>query len=192
MHQCHASVRQTAFDGRARGAAPRPGRTSSPPRGVAASSVWEESFSRKDIVTPEVLGKDLHQITPPTRHFFSLRAPEFSRLRPEDPGRGNRPGLRHRQARTSSVCCRDPSYVATTADSWTVHNRAFIGMTCPGSARIPAANRAHIGVQGDQGEADKLVLRRPSLMSTMSSAWGKRWWPPPRKTAPTCGCFKYF
>ncbi|KAG0720219.1 hypothetical protein GWK47_048940 [Chionoecetes opilio] len=87
--------------GRARGAAPRPGRTSSPPRGVAASSAWRvlqpEGHSdpqRWFIDTMMPLSLIDH---PPTRHFFSLLAPEFSAPSRRTLGRGKRPGLRHRQ-----------------------------------------------------------------------------------------------
>ncbi|KAG0721594.1 hypothetical protein GWK47_046180 [Chionoecetes opilio] len=63
------------------------------------------------------------------KHFFSLLAPEFSAPSRRTLGR-EIDQVSATPSRTSSVCCYDTSYVATTADSWTVHNRAFIGMTC--------------------------------------------------------------
>ncbi|KAG0719854.1 hypothetical protein GWK47_007052 [Chionoecetes opilio] len=40
MHSAMLQCVRTAFDGASKRGCPRPGRTSSPPRGVAASSAW--------------------------------------------------------------------------------------------------------------------------------------------------------
>ncbi|XP_076034188.1 uncharacterized protein LOC143020993 isoform X2 [Oratosquilla oratoria] len=100
----------------------------------------EESFSRKDRVTPEVLRKTCTRWFidtmmplsivdhPTTRHFFSLIAPDFSL-----PSRRTlRRDIDQMLATAKSDLCNllyNTSYVATTADSWAAHNRAFIGMT---------------------------------------------------------------
>ncbi|KAG0724547.1 hypothetical protein GWK47_040377 [Chionoecetes opilio] len=62
-----------------------------------------------------------------------------------------------------------------TADSWTSHNRAFIGMTCHWIGRISAANMAHCRGQ-DQGEATNVVTLQHghSLMFTMSFGPGEQ------------------
>lgn len=65
---------------------------------------------------------------PATRHFFSLLAPEFSA-----PSRRALMSEIDQASATArldlSTTLYDTSYVATTADTWTAHDRAFIGMT---------------------------------------------------------------
>ncbi|KAG0728223.1 hypothetical protein GWK47_032944 [Chionoecetes opilio] len=140
--QCHASVRQEGpLMGRARGAAQGQGGRAPRQEGWPPKLCLEESFSRKDIVTPEVLRKTctrwfidtmmpLSLIDhPTTRHFFSLLAPEFSAPSRRTLGREIDQVSATAKSDLFSMLY-DTSYVATTADSWTVHNRAFIGMTC--------------------------------------------------------------
>ncbi|KAG0723926.1 hypothetical protein GWK47_041696 [Chionoecetes opilio] len=89
----------------------------------------EESFSRKDIVTPEVLRKTCTR-SPHHQAFLQPPGAGVFRSVQEDPGQGNRPGFSATAKSDLFSMLYDTSYVATTADSWTVHNRAFIGMTC--------------------------------------------------------------
>ncbi|KAG0718556.1 hypothetical protein GWK47_052222 [Chionoecetes opilio] len=156
---CFRGVR-TAFDGASKRGCPRPGRTT-PRQEGGRQLCLEESFSRKDIVTPEVLRKTctrwfidtmmpLSLIDHPTTgHFFSLLAPEFSAPSRGTLGGENRPGLRHRQVGPLQYAV-DTSYVATTADAGrrtTGLHWHDVPLDRPGSP----PPTWHIGVQGDQG-----------------------------------------
>lgn len=66
---------------------------------------------------------------PTTRHFFSLLSPEFSAPSRRTLGRDIDQAWATAKSDLSNALY-EASYVATTADSWTAHNRAFIGMTC--------------------------------------------------------------
>ncbi|KAG0716703.1 hypothetical protein GWK47_009063 [Chionoecetes opilio] len=75
--QCHASVRQDGLDGASKRGCPKAREDELPAKRGGRQLCLEESFSRKDIVTHEVLRR-LAPDHPTTRHFFSLLAPEFS------------------------------------------------------------------------------------------------------------------
>ncbi|KAG0724615.1 hypothetical protein GWK47_040242 [Chionoecetes opilio] len=90
MHSAMLQCVRTAFDGASKRGCPKAREDELPAKRGGRQLCLEESFSRKDIVTPEVLRKTctrwfidtmmpLSLIDhPTTRHFFSLLAPEFS------------------------------------------------------------------------------------------------------------------
>ncbi|KAG0710625.1 hypothetical protein GWK47_022411 [Chionoecetes opilio] len=98
MHSAMLHCVPTAFDGGSRGAAQGQGGRAPRQEGWPPSPCLEESFSRKDIGTPEVRGKTC----------TSLLAPEFSA-----PSRGTLGREIARSppppSRTSSVCCMTPA-----------------------------------------------------------------------------------
>ncbi|KAG0710623.1 hypothetical protein GWK47_022410 [Chionoecetes opilio] len=141
MHSAMLQCVRTAFDGASKRGCPKAREDELPAKRGGRQLCLEESFSRKDIVTPEVLRKTctrwfidtmmpLSLIDhPTTRHFFSLLAPEFSAPSRRTLGREIDQVSATAKSDLFSMLY-DTSYVATTADSWTAHNRAFIGMTC--------------------------------------------------------------
>ncbi|KAG0728803.1 hypothetical protein GWK47_031719 [Chionoecetes opilio] len=106
--------------GRARGAAPR-ARGGRAPRqdGVGRPALLGGVLQPEGHSDPRVLRTDC----------TSLLAPEFQLSPGRTPGAGEiRPVSATAKSDLFSMLY-DTGYVATTADSWTVHNRAFIGMT---------------------------------------------------------------
>lgn len=65
---------------------------------------------------------------PTTRHFFSLVAPDFSLPSRRALGRDIDQVSATAKSEISNLLY-DTRFVATTADSWTAHSRAFIGIT---------------------------------------------------------------
>ena len=65
---------------------------------------------------------------PTTRHFFSLVSPDFSLSSRRALGRDIDQVSATAKSEISNLLY-DTRFVATTADSWTAHSRAFIGIT---------------------------------------------------------------